>query len=326
MKRIIPALLVCAISTSPVHAQAVTATATADRTTIRLSEKLRVTFTIEGPAPLHVELPKAEREKTGREKTEREPEYVRLLSPESAKTWRIWPAGEAKTESLPGGHARWSQTFWLDPYLPGDVRLTFVPAKVTARGALVPVEPPWPEIEVKVQGRDGPARPEDARPVTPIEELPPVDSPDPGLVGWYVGGGTTLLFAIAVLVALRRRWRERGRVLPPGEWAAAELDRIERDRGSGGKLAERLAAVLREFVERRSGLPAPKLTTTELLAEAERAGWPAESVAALRELLERCDRAKFAGEAPTDAEGAELLGRAREWVKAQIAPVATGGL
>jgi hypothetical protein len=162
--------------------------------------------------------------------------------------------------------------------------------------------------------------------VTPIEEVPPAPPDQPELVGWYVGGGTTLLFAAAVLLALRRRWRERRRSLPPGEWAAAELDRIEADRAAGGKLAERLAAVLREYVERRYGLPAPKLTTTELLAEAERVGWPSESVAALRGVLERCDRSKFAGEAPTDAEGADLLRQAREWVGTPSPSVATGGL
>jgi hypothetical protein len=291
MRLVIPVLLVCAISTPPVHAQLVTATATADRTTIRLSDKLLVTFTIEGPAPLNVELPRD------------------LLAAESPP-WRIRPAGPATTEALPDGRERWSQAYRLDPYPPwGDVRLTFAPAKVRTGAAR------WPEIEVKVQTDLAGARADAARPVTPIEELPPVPPDQPELVGWYVGGTTTLLFAAAVLVALRRRWRERRGVLPPGEWAAAELDRIGRDRPAGGKLAERLAAVLREFVERRHGLPAPKLTTTELLAEAERAGWPAESVASLRGLLERCDRAKFAGEAPEEPESGELLSRAREWVK-----------
>jgi hypothetical protein len=295
------AVLVCALSTPTLRAQTVTASATADRTTIRLSENLRATFTIEGPAPLRVELPKD------------------LLSAESAASWRIRPAGPAKTEPLPDGRERWSQTYRLDPYLPGDdVRLTFAPAKVTAGTALRPAEPRWPEIDVKVQTALIGSRADAARPVTPVEELPPLPPDQPELVGWYVAGTTTLLFTAAVLLALRRRWREKRRALPPGEWAAAELDRLERDRAAGGRLAERLAAVLREYVERRDGLPAPKLTTTELLAEAERVGWPAESVAALRGLLERCDRAKFAGEAPTDAEGGELLGRAREWVKSQV--------
>ena len=59
----------------------VTAAATPDRTTIRLSEHLRVTLAIEGPAPLRVELP--------------EP----LLAAGSASAWRVRPAG-----SGPAGH------------------------------------------------------------------------------------------------------------------------------------------------------------------------------------------------------------------------------
>ena len=46
------------------------------------------------------------------------------------------------------------------------------------------------------------------------------------------------------------------------------------------------AAVLREFVERRYGLSAPKLTTTELLAECERAGWPTEDYHLARSLVD----------------------------------------
>ena len=69
------AALVCAISASPLRAQTVTAAATADRTTIRLSENLWVTFAVEGPAPLRVELPE------------------NLLAAESMAAWRIRPLG-----------------------------------------------------------------------------------------------------------------------------------------------------------------------------------------------------------------------------------------
>ena len=299
--------LVWALGASPLRAQSVTATA--DRTAVRLSEHLRVTFAVEGAAPLRVEMP-ADKD---------------LLTGEAAAVWRVRADGPAATEPLPGGRERWTQAYRLDPYQPGDLKLTFAPARVTPGGALRPAEPPWPAIEVKVQTALAGARADAARPVTPIEELPPGPPEQPERVGWYIGGGTALLFAAAVVAALRRRWRER-RAVPPGEWAAAELDRLGRDRPAGGRFAERLAAVLREYAERRFGIPAPRLTTAELLAEAGRAEWPAESVAALREVLERCDRAKFAGEAPTDAEGAELLSRAREWVKSQSPPVATGGL
>jgi hypothetical protein len=169
------------------------------------------------------------------------------------------------------------------------------------------------------------AKPDAARPVTGIEELPPAPPDDPGAVGWLFVGGAAAVVAVAVLVALRRRWRARARPLPPTEWAVARLDRLgadlAADRVSGGELADRLAAVLREFVERRYGLPATRLTTGELAIEAQRAGWPAEPAAVLRALLDRCDRAKFAGEVPDPTACGDLLAGAREWVTAQAPPV-----
>src|SRR5206468_3338228 len=98
------ALLVCSLSTSPLRAQSVTATATADRTAVRLSESIRVTFAVEGAAPLRVEMP-ADKD---------------LLTGEAAGVWRIRPDGPATTEPLAGGRERWSQPYRLDPYQPGD--------------------------------------------------------------------------------------------------------------------------------------------------------------------------------------------------------------
>jgi hypothetical protein len=104
------------------------------------------------------------------------------------------------------------------------------------------------------------------------------------------------VFAAVLVMALIRKWRAKPPPLPPGESAARELDRLDADlaagRATGSVAADRLAAVLRGYVERRYGLPAAKLTTAELLAACEQAGWPAGATAELRELLERCDRAK----------------------------------
>jgi hypothetical protein len=100
--------------------------------------------------------------------------------------------------------------------------------------------------------------------------------------------------------------------LPPGEWALRELGGIDPE--SGLLAADRLAAILREFIERRDGLSAPHLTTTELLAECAKADWSQERTAPLRELLERCDRAKFAGDIPDAAEMETLRSRAVAWM------------
>ena len=102
--------------------------------------------------------------------------------------------------------------------------------------------------------------------------------------------------------------------MPPAEWAAAAFDRLERDGAAGAALVEGVAAVVRGFVERRFGIPAPKLTTQELLAAAVAGGWPVEQTEPLRALLDECDRAKFAGDVPDDDGCRGLLARGRDWV------------
>jgi hypothetical protein len=302
--RAVVAVLGCVLSATPVSAQTVTATAKADRESIRLSDTVRVTLTLEGPDPLRVDLP--------------EP----LLAKEAAAAWRVRPAGPPVVEALPGGRERWSRPYRFDPYLPGDpARIVFAPIMVTAGTANRSDEVQGPVVEVKVQTTLTAAKPDDARPVTGIETLPPVMPGDSGSGVWLVIAVPAALFLAGLLVGLRKRWLAKRRPLPAPAWAAAEFDRLGGE--SGVAFADRLAAVLRGYVERRYGVPAPRLTTAELAAEAGRAGWPADG---LRELLDRCDRAKFAGEAPDAAEARELLARAREWVSSQSPPIATGGL
>ena len=79
-------------------------------------------------------------------------------------------------------------------------------------------------------------------------------------------------------------------------------------------MVERLAAILRAFVERKFAIPATKLTTTELSAATEEQGWPVEQAESLRALLNECDRAKFAGEVPDDDGCRRLVRLAAEWV------------
>lgn len=270
----------------------ISAGAAPDRPRITLSEAVRITVTIEGPAPLRVEVPE------------------KVLAPESSLTWEIHPDGPAKVEPIEKGRERWTQTFRLKPWLPGEkVAIAFAAFKVTAGNALNPQSLTLPATAIAVITGVAEPKPENARPVTGIEELPPLIVEPPDRVGWLIVGGVTTVFALAVLAALRRK--RRTKPLAPHEWAAAEFDRLERAGAAGRELADRLAGVLREFVERRFGLPAPRLTTSELLIECERAGWSVEAATSLREVLDRCDRAKFAGDAPDAAEGAELRARAR---------------
>ena len=288
-------------STTHAYSQPVIPAAGADRTTVLLSESVRVTLALEGPAPLRVDLPQE------------------LLAGESLKVWRVRPAGPATVTPLPGDRERWVQVLRLDPYLPGEHTIAFAPAAVNGQSVA------WPPVKVQVNRTITDVRPADARPVTGIENLPGIDTIDnPARTGWLIAGVASAIVVTVAGVVLVRRWRAKPPPLPPGEWALAAFDRLERDVGNGGVLADGVAAVLREYIDRRFALPAPRLTTGELLTTADRAGWPADHTAELAELLGRCDRAKFAGDIPGVDESGDLLRRARTWVEMTGPPVAAG--
>ena len=119
---------------------------------------------------------------------------------------------------------------------------------------------------------------------------------------------------LVVVAFIAWRFRRPSRPLPPREWAELAFAKLEREDVGGAELVTAVAAIVRGFIERKFGIPAPKLTTEELLTATEQAAWPLEQADSLRQLLEECDRAKFAGDIP-DADGCRrLLERGREWV------------
>jgi hypothetical protein len=280
-----------------------------DRTSIDLSGSVRVTLALEGPAPLRVEIP---------------PDPERMLTPESAALWRIRPTGPHSVGPAAEGMERWEQSFridWWGP--PGKAVLAFAPVRVTAGTDLNPQEVAWPPAEVEVRKTVTAETLDDARGqarVTGIEELPTPPPPDPAPIGWRVAAVLGAVFASVLVLAVFRKWRAKPPPVPPSEWADRELTRLAEDLAAGrvtdGGTADRLAAVVREYVERRYGLPALKLTTVELLAEGERNELPEEARAVLRNVLERCDRSKFAGDTPDAAETSDMIARVRAWVTA----------
>lgn len=296
--------LLSVASPNPAAGQAVVPSVTLDRQAVRLSEPVRVTLAVEGPSPLRVDLPD---------------EPQKLLAGPAAAAWRIRPVGGVTVEELPEGRQRWSRSYRLDPYLAGDaVPVAFAPVPVAAGGNPNAQPVTWPPAEVKVTTAITDPRADAARPVTGIEELPPVVGPDPGAAGWPFVAALVGAFGSVLTVVLVRRWRAKPPPLPPAEWATRELDRLAREvaAGSAAGAADRAAGVVRGFVERRHGLPASQRTTAELVAACAGAAWPAEGVAGLRDLLERCDRTRFAGGEPTPAEAADLIAAARAWATA----------
>lgn len=257
-----------------------------------LSGSVRVAVSIEGPSPLLVEPPK------------------QLLSADANAAWHIRPdnSGRPAIARTADGRERWQQVYRLDPYQFGEsLVITFTP--FTVNGQLVRI----PAVEVAVSKTVAGADAGAARPVTPPEDVPPPPPPPEGtpVLAWVacaVG-----LMCVAVLVAARAQ-RRKARPVPPREWALAELAELEAGSASGAEVARRVSEVLRRFIELRFAIPATMLTTAELLAAAQQ-GWPVEEADALRVVLDECDRAKFAGDAP-DGDGRRRLARlAVDWLK-----------
>jgi hypothetical protein len=157
--------------------------------------------------------------------------------------------------------------------------------------------------------------------VTGIEELPTVEPPPAESIGWQFAAVLAGIFAAVLVLVVIRKARAKPPALPPAEWARRELDRLERDhaleRITALQIADRLALIVREFIEKRYGLQATKLTTEELGTELV-ASWPADQCESVREVLERCDRAKFAADSPEDQEIKALVARARGLVDASM--------
>jgi hypothetical protein len=209
-------------------------------------------------------------------------------------------------EKLPGDRERWVQAYRLDPYVPGDaVPVAFAPFEVSAGGGPVErIEPTPQTVHVQTALKDPKAA--DARPITGVEDPPPAPAGDGTPVVFAVAAAGVLLLAVAAVF----RGRKRQPAPPtPAAWADGEFARLEKalaaDTIPPAAFAERLADVLRTFLERRDGLPATKRTTGELSAT--------ESAAAggVVPVLERCDLAKFAAARPTAEECQDLLARAR---------------
>ncbi len=265
-------------------------TLTLDKTTVRLSESVTVTATLQGHAPLIVSPPKE------------------WLLPESAAAWRIRPNGPATLEKQADGQERWVQTFRADPYQAGELPLAFAPIEVRSGAMAKSFE--WPTHTVKVQTSITAANAAEARPITGIEDVPPeiIDDRGPTTIAIAMIG----LAIVAGLIAFALRRRKA--VTPTlADTVAQQLDALERSHIAGeidGRtFAERLSEIVRDWVQSRFGLPAKQQTTAELTDVST--NWDESTREAIREVLSMCDRLKFAGQEPTAEECRELVTNAR---------------
>jgi hypothetical protein len=260
---------------------------------VALSGEVHITLTVEGSGPLTVEVSRSD-----------------------LPGWRPRAAESPVTADLPGGRRRWRQTYRLTPMQVGDVPLSLPAVRALPGGSGEPQEVTWPPVTVRVTTTVPRADVDEARGVTPPEELPP---PEPWLDRRFVIGLAAVLVA-GSLLALVWWWRQPRPAEPPTPEVAAlsDLERLAGIDEFGPAAAADLDGVLRRYLEARYRVPTRERTTAELLREMRQTTRPPEQLDAWQALLERCDLAKFARADFSAAAWAEAIGRARDLVTGSV--------
>jgi Domain of unknown function (DUF4381) len=271
------------------------------RLSVRLSAIVTIKVTVEGRQPLEVE-------------------PVKRITDSAA--WKVVKVLAPSLVSLDANQARWEQSYQLMPLDKGDQPLSLTPLKFrTANGHWQTVA--WQPIPATVTSIIKRIDAGETSDITDIEHLP---TP----VRWWqrlVWPGLAVLVAViggtAWLVV--RRWRQSAASLPPDQAALRELDHLMTrslpQAGRGARFCFLVASIVRRYLERRFNLPVQRQTTAEFLAAMHHApplAVPDQEL--LRDLLERCDLAKFAGVAPSPSECDELAARARRLIAQTASP------
>jgi hypothetical protein len=149
----------------------------------------------------------------------------------------------------------------------------------------------------------------------------------PPSYSWLIALVAAVLLAAAILYYLRRRKRRRTEEEParpelPADFVALrELARIEKsgllDSGEFKKYYSEVVDVLRKYLEARYGITAMDRTTDEILAEL---GGIRVGVEGLEELLREADLVKFAKFEPGIVPGKRVMETARKIVTATAPP------
>lgn len=196
-----------------------------------------------------------------------------------------WSVRRSSAWALAGGRVSWTEFLELDQIKPG----------------LVPLP------EVKLRFRDGPTAEwelaewqgilKDLREL-PGPPPPPPPPPEPALARWVPAIAAALAVVLIAVIALRWRRRE-GPPLPPDRRALRELERLRAKASEPGYKSEwlytQLTDITRRYLTERFGLPAFQQTSAEFLRTATAAPPLAGEGEFLRDFLDRCDVAKFAG-------------------------------
>jgi hypothetical protein len=265
---------------------------TVDRVELPLSGQVLLELEIEGPRPLHVELPKD------------------LLAEESETFWQVKPQGTVTVSQSGPGRETWRQRWILEPFSTGsELVVQFNPVKVWTQEEAQPREYRWQSITLKVTSSVKPN----------LGELrPPTDYDD----GRLPTPSQSLLVPILSVIGMsllllgllcRLRWRPRTVSFTAEERFLRVLDELQT--APSAEVAAQLPIALRswlgsEFPEAQPGISNSQLVEL-LVAKTE----CQSIVTELGELLERCDLVKFAGTTLSEQDLTRLMEVIREVVQ-----------
>ena len=252
-----------------------------DARTVALSGKRLLTVSVEGPAPLRVDLSDVP------------------LAPASAAIWKSNAAGAASAEPTSAGRERWQRTFWLHPYSAGE-SVPLMPAALTVRaGTSADSRIEWERpLSVRVTTDVDPADPGRLRPLAPSEPVPAAIPTNRGDALW-AAVAIAVLAGLAALIAMRRGGRRVRSAEDAVQAANRALDRLALSEAPDGDAAQELGDILRRFIEFRCLLPATRMTSSELLAALAPANaFGTKVLAEIGQVLQAADVAKFTSSAP----------------------------
>lgn len=155
---------------------------------------------------------------------------------------------------------------------------------------------------------------------TPMDIQGWIDLPGPPLWPWLLASGAAAITIVSGFIWWLSRIRPEGPPPTPAELARASL-RVLRQRnllahGESDGFYTTLSQIIRQYLEGRFGLSAPRQTTAEFLEDTKQDACLSSSQQVhLRQFLRTADLVKFAGHEPAEAQGMDAINEADRFIE-----------
>ncbi|MBO7741786.1 MAG: hypothetical protein J6S21_04455 [Victivallales bacterium] len=246
------------------------------------------------------------------------------LTPEKLPAFKVTPL---KTEAAPQqqeeGTVTLLSTYRLDPWIAESYTIPAVTAEFTdARGDTVKATAPECALEIAQMSQEfwsgvqisDTLKPYSTLPLTPAEKRRLACYGAAGIIA----AALIALLIIRVIRARLARLRQGPPPETPYQRACRLLDELLNEhlmtRGEYRLYCFKISNILRQYIEERFSLSAPRLTTQEFLEKLGNAPKLSPHRLPLRRFLTASDMVKFAAAVPGDGEADELASLCREFL------------